>query len=83
MYACVVCFVLCACEDTTPLKFGGGGVVLVHVFVLCIVCFVLCVTLLSSSCVWSEKPHEDKVSFIQFLRSPSRINSWMRVGILS
>lgn len=44
-----VCFILCACKDTTLLKFGG--VVLMYVFVLCIVCFVLGVALMSSNYV--------------------------------
>ena len=44
---------------------------------------VLCVARPSSICVWSEKPNEDKVSFIQFFRLPSRVNSWIRAEILS
>ena len=56
VYACIseVVLIFCACEDTTPLKFGG--VVLsysvflsaLHVFFCC----VLSEALLSTTCIW-------------------------------
>ena len=44
-------FVMFACEDTAPLKFGGVVFLSAGVYA-CIVCCVFCEALLSNICVW-------------------------------
>ena len=71
VYACVseCVFIFCACEDTTPFKFGG--VVLsysvlwsaLHVLWCCL----LSEAMLSTACVWIWKSNEDKLSVTQYV----------------
>ena len=63
-------FILCVCEDTTLIKFGGCA--MVECVCKCMyLCCVLCVALLSTIYVRIEKPNENKLSVIQYLLLPS------------
>ena len=56
-------FILCTCEDTTQLKFGGV-VCVSKCMCLCLCCVKLCYLIFVYG---FEKPNEDKLSVIQYL----------------